>query len=124
MQGRTQGKPVVLLVDDEPAVLGFMRMVLDRSGYAVLSACNGHEALEAARRYPGEIDLLVTDFQMPGIKGLELYEAIIRERPGIRVLFVSGAPAELRAAWPSPPLLEKPFGPSLLVSRVESLLAA
>jgi CheY-like chemotaxis protein len=124
MLNNSAERSVVLLVDDEVAVLGLLEAVLDRHGYSVLAASSGVEALELSRRFDRQINLLVTDFRMPGLNGVELYEALSRERPGIRVLVISGTPAALGEAQVVLPILEKPFSPAVLLERVRGLLAA
>jgi CheY-like chemotaxis protein len=64
--------------------------VLELQGYHVLTASNGTEGLERSDGYEGEIHLLVSDVIMPGMGGRELSEAVVRARPDIKVLFISG----------------------------------
>ena len=80
----------ILLAEDEPTVRLLMKRVLERAGYAVLVASDGEEALAISRAYGSTIDALVTDVIMPGMGGGELSRTIGAERPGIRVLHVSG----------------------------------
>jgi two-component system chemotaxis response regulator CheY len=115
--------PVILVVDDEPAILALLRASLTRSGCFVITAANGGEALSAARRYRGRVDLLVTDFRMPGINGLELYRSMIAERPDIHVLFITGSAFDAPISGLGLPLMKKPFLPADFVNRVEQLLA-
>lgn len=80
----------VLLVDDDAALCDFGATVLRRSGYEVLTAHGGLDALRLAADHQGPIDLLVTDVIMPGVGGRELAWRLTDARPGVRVLFVSG----------------------------------
>jgi two-component system cell cycle sensor histidine kinase/response regulator CckA len=80
---------VVLVVDDDPAVLEVAARVLERAGYRVLQAGEGSEALRVARDHQGGIDLVLTDVVMPGMNGLELGERLARERPETRFLYMS-----------------------------------
>jgi CheY-like chemotaxis protein len=84
------GTETILLVEDQEAVLTFERRVLEHDGYAVLGAVNGAEALSIAASHAGPIALLVTDVVMPGLQGNLLAEQLTADRPGLRVLFVSG----------------------------------
>ncbi|MES1182399.1 MAG: response regulator [Myxococcales bacterium] len=117
----------ILVVDDEPTLRSVIRRCLVRSGYTVLEAEDAHRALAVARA-SGAIDLLITDVVMPGMTGLELGRALLRERPELRVLYISGFTFE--EAVPVTDLasgmayLPKPFETATLTSKVQELLAA
>ena len=112
----------VLLAEDEPTVRLLMKRVLQRAGFAVLVASDGEEALDLSREYAGQIDILVTDVIMPGMGGGELSRRMRQERPGLRVLHVSGYTAgalrQNEALEDGAAFLQKPFTPRALVSRV------
>jgi signal transduction histidine kinase/CheY-like chemotaxis protein len=118
----------VLLVEDEPLVLRVSARALTAAGFEVIGAESGQQALERARAHEGPIDLLVTDVVMGGMGGRELARALAADRPGIRVLFVSGYGRDvvLPAADVNVGVdfLEKPFTPGALVERVSRLCAA
>ncbi len=80
----------ILLVEDDPAIREAVTGMLEQLGYAVLSAPEPDQALEAARRYPGRIHLLITDVVMPRMSGRELATEVAAARPGTPVLFMSG----------------------------------
>jgi len=80
----------ILLAEDEPSVRGLIVEWLKRSGYSVLVAANGHEALELAKGHAGEIEAIVTDFSMPGVSGIELVREIRLMRPNIRAVLMTG----------------------------------
>ena len=80
----------ILLVDDDDAVLRVVQRVLRVRGYAVVSAPSGAEALRLFEDQSGEFDLLLTDMVMPGVPGRELADEILRRKPGIKVLYMSG----------------------------------
>ncbi len=84
------GTETVLLVDDEPTVRDFAARVLADHGYTVLKAPDAETAFALALAHPGPIELLVTDVIMPRVSGPELAERLVAERPGIRVLYISG----------------------------------
>lgn len=85
-QGRGE---VVLVVDDDPAVLRMASKVLRRGGYEVLEAGGGPEALTIADDHEGKIELLLTDVVMPEMGGREVSEALHKRYPHICVLFMS-----------------------------------
>jgi PAS domain S-box-containing protein len=114
----------VLLAEDEPAVRSLTKRILERSGYDVLEAANGAEALEIARETDRLIDLLVTDVVMPGLDGFALASKAKRLRPPLRVLHISGHvdPARLHGERGHGRLLRKPFRVSELLAAVKEAL--
>ena len=85
-----QGSEVVLVVEDDPLIRELLREVLASLGYQVIEAGSGTEALQKAASQKERIDLLLTDVVMPGMNGRELADALRRERPGLRILYLSG----------------------------------
>src|ERR1043165_1616024 len=63
---------VILVADDEALIRNLVTLLLQQEGYFVLSAADGHEGLELSRKYPGTIDLVITDFKMPRMNGTDL----------------------------------------------------
>ena len=122
----THGHEAVLVIEDEPQVRGVTVRALQGAGYHVLDAASGEEALEAARRYAGLLDLVVTDVVMPGLSGPAAVEGLHRERPALRVLYVSGYPHDAIARHgvldQGVEFLPKPFTPAQLLTRVRALL--
>jgi PAS domain S-box-containing protein len=85
------GTETILLVEDERAVRVLTKFVLERAGYRVVDAADGAAGLRAWHDCDGKIDLLLTDVVMPGgMSGRDLADQLLRERPGLRVLFTSG----------------------------------
>jgi len=121
-----RGSETVLLVEDEETVRQTARQILAARGYRVLEASDGVEALEVAAAHPGAVDLLVTDVVMPNMGGGELARRLVRERPGLRVLFVSGYAADERVregvADASARFLQKPFTIEALAQAVRDAL--
>ncbi|MEP6999536.1 MAG: two-component regulator propeller domain-containing protein, partial [bacterium] len=113
-----RGSATVLLVEDEDAVRRLASRVLVRSGYTVLTAANGAEALTMAAAYEGTIDLLLTDVVMPVMSGRELAEQLIPLRPDMLLLYASGytEDAIVRHGVSSheTAFLQKPFTPAAL----------
>ncbi len=122
------GSETVLLAEDEPAVRAIARQALERQGYKVIVAPNGAEALALAAQHGATIDLLLTDVVMPGMSGRDLAERLLAQRPGIRVLYISGYTdnAIVRHGMLEPGLayLQKPFRPDALVRKVREVLDA
>ena len=117
-------KGTILLVDDEQSVRGIVLKILRRANYNVLEAANGDAALKIAESYQGEIDLVITDMFMPGLRGPEVAQKLAVTRPGLRVLFMSGyADQEQRTGVPAGAnFLNKPFSGADLTKTVEAAL--
>ena len=94
-EARSKGGETILLVEDESAVRQVAQRLLESRGYRVLDADGGEAALEVLRKHSGRIDLLLTDVIMPGMNGREVADAVRVQRPGLRVLFVSGHSGEV-----------------------------
>jgi PAS domain S-box-containing protein len=89
-QPARRGTETVLLVEDEDGVRALMRQVLHKHGYNVLESRHGGEALLLCERHSGKIDLLLTDVVLEQMSGRELAERLIKVRPEMKVLYVSG----------------------------------
>lgn len=103
----------------------FEAMVLRRDGLDVIEATDGLEGLALFQAAPDEIRLLVTDVAMPGMSGVELARQILKTRPDLPVLFVSGYAGDavqLDLFQPgTAAFLRKPFAPSALLEAVSRL---
>ena len=116
------GVGIVLMVEDEPSVREFARRVLDRAGHTLLAAANGEEALHLAKSWEGSIDVLLTDIVMPGMSGQVLATRLLKVRPDLRVIFMSGYAEDSirplgRLATPAT-FLAKPFSSMTLAEAV------
>jgi len=124
---RRGGGETVLVVEDEDALRDVTQRILARSGYQVLTAASGPEALKIAE---GEhhIDLLLTDVIMPHMLGQELAARMREVRPGIPILYMSGYAQPVLASQgtldPGVSLVEKPFSDSTLLDQVRAVLDA
>src|ERR1044071_9749573 len=85
----------ILLVDDEPAILQTLRMIFMTDGYAVETAWSSREALDLIKNT--QFDLVVTDFNMPGMKGDELALLIKEQWPETPIVMVTGSAEVLRS---------------------------
>lgn len=92
----------------------------------MISAGDGEEALRVAGAHEGEISLLLTDVVMPRMGGRELYERIRRQRPEIKVLYMSGytdnAIVHQSVLDPGTAFLQKPYTPISLARKVKEVL--
>ena len=117
------GQPVVLVVEDEVLVRNFVCLQLQREGYQVLAASDGVEALDLARAYTGSIQMLLTDVVMPRMDGLALVERLLEERPGLRVLVMSGKlSSEAREQSIQLPFIKKPFLAKELREKIKEVM--
>jgi PAS domain S-box-containing protein len=114
-------RSAVLVVDDEPTLLDTVALALRRSGYDVLAAADGTEALELAASH--HIGVLVTDLMMPGMDGVDLASRLRAEQPDLPVLFITGyAGGDLSLRLPDDAnVLRKPFRALDLVTSVARL---
>jgi len=118
-------QPVILVADDETMNLNLVTILMQRAGYVVLSACDGQEGLDISRKYPGKIDLVISDLEMPRINGSDLCAHLLRERPGIKTIVMSGADLKKIIGQDAPlSFLPKPFNGETLRERVRAVLAA
>lgn len=115
------GTETILLVDDEELVLTMGQMVLSAFGYQVLTAPDGHKALEIITKTDRRIDLLITDLVMPRMSGRELIENVKRIAPATRIIYCSGfvrPNAEDEEYY-----LQKPFTSKELLAKVRQVLS-
>jgi len=116
---------VILVADDEVMVRNLVTLLLQREGHLVLAAADGREGLALSRKYPGKIDLVITDVDMPRLNGADLCAHLLEERPEIKALVMSSADmSEIVGQNVDLPFLPKPFDGHALVARVRALLAA
>jgi len=111
----------ILVVDDDPRIVAVVVALLANSEYNILTAENGSKALKESRAFKGDIHVLLSDFQMPGISGMDLATAMIAERPEVKVLLMSGfdrGMLVLNAGWH---FLAKPFIASQLRALITGL---
>jgi len=117
----------LLVVEDEAVVRDLAVKVLTERGYRVLQARDGEEALREVSRHPAPIDLAIIDIVLPLMGGRDVAERLRKDRPGLRVLFVSGY-AEDEVVHDGEveeglDFLSKPFSPETLLRRVSSVLS-
>jgi len=117
------GQRTVLIVDDEPAHGTLLAMALHTQGWRTVVATAADHAADIARDL--HVDLLVTDFRMPGMSGLELAASLRARRAKLPVLLVSGSPDAEELAFPQPfAFLAKPFSLRTLFGTIGVLAPA
>ena len=119
-----RGVGLVLLVDDEEAVRGLARRVLERGGYQVLEAANGEDALSALADHRASVRAVVLDLTMPGLGGEATLQRIRRDNPDLPVIVSSGYVPEEEGTLAGVPFLAKPYRPSELVDAVKKAIDA
>jgi CheY-like chemotaxis protein len=126
MNSRRNSAATVLVVDDQEILRVLMCKTLERGGFDVLAASNGQDALSLFRDANPPVDLLVTDYSMPGMTGLQLARECCSLNPELNVLYISGS-------WPGDALrtelalgrrrlLAKPFPQSDLLRNAKAVL--
>jgi len=120
------GTETVLVVEDDPNVRDLVRLLLEHSGYTVLTAQDADEAVRACTELG--VDLLLTDVVMPEVSGQALAERVAEAAPDVRILFMSGYSDDAvqrhgmlreRSAF-----IEKPFTERALTMKVREVLDA
>ena len=114
-------RKTILVVDDQPAIVTFVSSLLVSNEFDVITASSGKEAMEVSRSRKDKIDLLLSDFQMPGMSGVELATQMCRDRPGLKVLLMSGFPDGMLVLNEGWHFLAKPFIPSQLCALITGL---
>jgi PAS domain S-box-containing protein len=120
------GTETILVVEDESGVRAFVKIALQRFGYRVIEAESAEVALTLLKGYAAPVHLLLTDIVLPGMDGTQLATHVTRERPEVRVLFMSGYARTLGSIEggrdSSLHLLEKPFTAAALLTKTRQLL--
>jgi PAS domain S-box-containing protein len=122
-----RGTETILLVEDEAGLLTVTQKILERQGYRVLSAANGHQALQHWQAQHASIALLLTDMVMPGgMSGQELARQLQHEKPGLKVAFTSGYSATIAGQefrlGVDEAFLQKPYEADQLLKTVRASL--
>ena len=117
----------ILLVEDSDVVRDVIARMLEEGGFTVLQASGGEEALAFARRGGLQIDLLLTDIVMPEVSGVELADRMERERPDVRILFMTGYAEEVVVnegiLGKNRECIGKPFTQEQITRRVRKILS-
>ena len=120
------GFETILLAEDEIALRDVSRVYLESKGYIVLEAANAKEALSICENYEAPIHALITDVVMPGLGGLDLAKLILKMRPGLAVVLVSGytdRAMDIESCGSGTKFLQKPYSLDTLGRTLRALLA-
>ncbi len=117
----------ILLADDESAITMLYEIVLTRMGHRVVVAHNGNEAARIGLDATHAIDVLVTDWRMPGMSGEAVARRLLAARPGMAVILMSGydEAEQMTKTLDSAHVrfLRKPFSPAVLEQTIHNLSA-
>jgi CheY-like chemotaxis protein len=124
-----QGTDRILLVEDEATLRELSRLILLQSGYQVLEAASGSQALAIWDQSNGQIDLLLTDIVMQdGLDGIQLADELVARKPSLKVVYTSGSPAYPDGSGlkmrEGSLFLQKPFLPEQLIQIVQESLSS
>ncbi len=125
--GETAPVPAtIMVVEDEPIVRSLAASILESSGYKVLITESTEDAVRTARVYGEPIDLVLTDMVMPGMKGPEVYRAVLGTHQETRVLYMSGYASGVISSHGFSPdavnFIRKPFSVTGLLDKVAEVL--
>lgn len=116
---------VILLVEDDAPVRRLISEWLRRSGYEVLEASSGADAIRASTENDRHVSLLLTDVDLVnGISGIELAKHLESISPDLRVVIMSGSPEHSAAFQGTRHFVSKPFAPADLLSKIEEVLGS
>jgi two-component system, cell cycle sensor histidine kinase and response regulator CckA len=121
----TAGTETVMVAEDDAMVRALVRVILEESGYTVLEAASGDDALRLSESYDGPIEVLLTDMVMPGLGGRAVADRLLALRPELRVLYISGyAEDEVLegGSEAGTSFIGKPFTPEELALKVRALI--
>ncbi len=119
------GCETVLLAEDDPQLRKFMCSLLERNGYAVITASDGDNALEQYIANKADIDIVLLDVIMPKMNGREVYDIIRRTDNDVKIMFMSGYTADMIERKGIPDtchLITKPFSPPAFLAKLREVL--
>jgi two-component system chemotaxis response regulator CheY len=122
----TNQSPLIFIVDDNPDLTQMAEMVLSAEGYRCQLFCDPRQVLEVFANSATRPDLLLTDYEMGSMNGLELIEHCRHDMPDLKAVLLSGtveASTALRHPVKINHFLSKPYQPKDLIALVKSLLA-
>ena len=122
-RGAAKSAETILLVDDEAIVRDVATIILERAGFAVLSAVDGQDALDIFRSFSGSVDCVVLDMTMPRLGGEETFRQLRRLRPDLPIILSSGYNEDQVLAHSGfAGFIHKPYRPEDLIDKVREAL--
>jgi CheY-like chemotaxis protein len=122
----TAGKEILLLAEDDVEVRKFTKHILEESGYTVIEAKDGHDAVNKFMDNKDNIRFLLLDVIMPGKNGKDVYHEIRKENPDIKALFISGYTANIihkkGILEEGVDVILKPVSPTRLLQKIREIL--
>lgn len=116
----------ILVADDDEVIRSFIKTLLEKSGYKVIEAIDGEDAIDKFREYKDDIQLLIIDVIMPKINGEEVYQEIKKVKSDIMAIFTSGYDEDFLyhkgVLEEGKELILKPFLPKELLIKVKDIL--
>jgi DNA-binding NtrC family response regulator len=113
------GSKTVLVADDDMNLRAFIKAVLERAGCRVIEACDGEEAVDIFLLNSSQVDLLVLDVIMPRKTGKDAYDEILKLKPNIKAIFISGY--DDAAISKQADFIPKPFTSQALLSHMDRM---
>ena len=122
----SHGSETILLVEDEEFVRKLAQTILKQSGYTVMTAQNGTEALLVLKSHHGSVDMMLTDVIMPDMNGKELFTRASKEYPGLKILYMSGYTDDVITQHgvleEGTAFIQKPFTVQVLIAKIREVL--
>jgi two-component system cell cycle sensor histidine kinase/response regulator CckA len=119
------GEETILVVDDDPSIRSLIKDILQPLGYELFFADDGDEALKIIRK-KGPVDMVMTDVIMPNMNGRQLADIVLRDYPGVKIIFMSGYTDETitqqGVLTAGDILIQKPLSPAKLTKRLREIL--
>ena len=125
-EGKGESGYQILIVDDDNSILELNRKILARHGHSVVVARDGAEALEVFCRHIDELGLIITDFQMPRMNGLEFFRRVRKMLPQLPVIMLTGAYSQLKDELEfdrNTLVVKKPCKAATLLAHIDQLMA-
>ncbi len=124
--GLVKGTGTILVIEDEEAIMDLDRQLLERTGYRVLEARTGKEAVDLARTFDGNIDLALLDIKLPDMGGEKVYPLLMKARPDLKVIVCSGysidGPVQEILDAGDQAFVQKPFSPGSFSEKIKEIL--